>query len=279
MSTRTQGLVYCFFRLWLSDGDTNKAFRAIVRFPLSCIRHIIRFVIVEATILSFKPRPLLVVHPFDSTVSINSFPACRPLHLLLQIIPPTPDNIILIERLVLGTHLDMTTQTRIQLKLQRDSGSIFYQDKDDNLAFHIEAMRSTPPSPSADERTQSEQGGRAATPDHEEESAATTDLVKSFLRQHLLKNGERSRCLIPMMKRDGMEALLIATVVLHLRKDGQGEGEGGGVRDDGAAIRSLHKTLGSLVSMLQQRERVLKYLEENPDVVSGDDAKTESEEE
>lgn len=278
MSTRTQGLVYCFFRLWLSDGDTNKALQAIVRFPLSCIRHIIRFVIVEATILSFKPRPL--VHPFDSTVSVNSFPACRPLHLVLQIIPPTSDNIILIERLVLETHFGMTTQTRIQLKLQRDSGSIFYQDKDDNLAFHIEAMRSTPPSPSAaDERTQSEQSGRAATPDQEEESAATTDLVKSFLRQHLLKNGERSRCLIPMMKRDGMEALLIATVVLHLRKDGQGEGEGGGVRDDGAAIRSLHKTLGSLVSMLQQRERVLKYLEENPDVVSGDDAKTESEEE
>lgn len=276
MSTRTQGLVYCFFRLWLSDGDTNKALQAIVRFPLSCVRHIIRFVIVEATILSFKPRPL--VQPFDSTVSINSCPACRPLHLVLQIIPPTSDNIILIERLVLGTHLSMTTQTRIQLKLQRDSGSIFYQDKDDNLAFHIEAMRSTPPSPSADERSQSEQGGRASTPDHEE-SAATTDLVKSFLRQHLLKNGERSRCLIPMMKRDGMEALLIATVVLHLRKDGQGEGEGGGVRDDGAAIRSLHKTLGSLVSMLQQRERVLKYLEENPDVVSGDDAKTESEEE
>lgn len=173
----------------------------------------------------------------------------------------------------------MTTQTRIQLKLQRDSGSIFYQDKDDNLAFHIEAMRSTPPSPSADGKTQSEQGGRAATPEHEEESAATTDLVKSFLRQHLLKNGERSRCLIPMMKRDGMEALLIATVVLHLRKDGQGEDQNGGVRDDVAAIRSLHQTLGSLVSMLQQREKVLKYLEENPDVVSGDDAKTESEEE
>lgn len=179
---------------------------------------------------------------------------------------------------MLETSHKMTIQTRIQLKLQRDSGSIFYQDKDDNLAFHIEAMRSASPSPSADETTQSEQDGRASTPDQEEESAATTALVKSFLRQHLLKNGERSRCLIPLMKRDGIEALLIATVVLHLRKDGQGEDQDGAVRDDGAAIRSLHKTLGSLVSMLQQRERVLKYLEENPDVVSGDDAKTESEE-
>ncbi|KAG6365678.1 hypothetical protein INS49_007289 [Diaporthe citri] len=173
----------------------------------------------------------------------------------------------------------MTTQTRIQLKLQRDSGSIFYQDKDDNLAFHIEPLRSTSPSPSSDEKTQSEQDGRASTPDHEEESAATNDLVKSFLRQHLLKNGERSRCLIPLMKKDGMEALLIATVVLHLRKDGQGEGDDGGVRDDGAAIRALHKTLGSLVSVMQQRESVLKYLEENPPAVSGDDAEAEGEEE
>ncbi|KAK7698541.1 hypothetical protein SLS64_012409 [Diaporthe eres] len=171
----------------------------------------------------------------------------------------------------------MTTQTRIQLKLQRDSGSIFYQDTDDNLAFHIEALRSTSPSPSADEKTQPKQDQRASTPDHEEESAATTDLVKSFLRQHLLKNGERSRCLIPLMRKDGVEALLIATVVLHLRKDSQGEGEDGGVRDDGAAIRSLHKTLGSLVSVMQQRESVLKYLEENPPVASGDDAEAEGE--
>lgn len=180
---------------------------------------------------------------------------------------------------MLETSLKMTIQTRIQLKLQRDSGSIFYQDKDDNLAFHIEALRSASPSPPADKTTHCEQDGRSSTPEHEEESAATTDLVKSFLRQHLLKNGERSRCLIPLMKRDGMEALLIATVVLHLRKDGQGEDKDSGVRDDGAAIRSLHKTLGTLVSMLQQRERVLKYLEENPDIVSGDDVKTESEEE
>lgn len=173
----------------------------------------------------------------------------------------------------------MTTQTRIQLKLQRDSGSIFYQDKDDNLAFHIEALRSRSPSPSADETTQSEQHGRAPTPDCEEESAATTDLVKSFLRQHLLKNGEKSRCLIPLMRRDGIEALLIATVVLHLRKDGQGQGDDGGVRDDGAAIRSLHKTLGSLVSVMQQRESVLRYLEENPPVVSGDEAEAKDEQE
>lgn len=175
----------------------------------------------------------------------------------------------------------MTTQTRIQLKLQRDTGSIFYQDKDDNLAFHIEALRSTPASPSSDEtsKTQSDQDSRATTPDPEEESAATTAVVRSFLRQHLLKNGGESRCLIPLMRKDGIEALLIATIVLHLRKDGQGGDEGGeGVRDDGAAIRSLHKTLGSLVSVLQQRESVLKYLGDNPLEVPGDETGTEGEE-
>lgn len=187
----------------------------------------------------------------------------------------------------------MTTHTRIQLKLQRDSGSIFYQDKDDNLAFHIEALRSTSSSPSSDKKTPSDeasqsskavisesehQAGRIASPDHEE-SAATTDLVKSFLRQHLLRNGGQSRCLIPLMRKDGIEALLIATVVLHLQKDGHAEGEDGSVRDDGAAIRSLHKTLGSLVSVMQQRESVLRYLEENPPVVSGDDAEADDDEE
>lgn len=188
----------------------------------------------------------------------------------------------------------MTTQTRIQLKLQRDTGSIFYQDKDDNLAFHIEALRPTTPSSSAHNMStssaQTSQASTVATSDseHEAETAAssdhecdldaTTDLIKSFLRQHLLKNGERSRCLIPLMRKDGIEALLIATVALHLRKDGQGESENGGVRDDAAAIRSLHKTLGSLVSVLQQREKVLNYLEENPHVVPKSDAETGSEE-
>lgn len=187
----------------------------------------------------------------------------------------------------------MTTQTRIQLKLQRDTGSIFYQDKDDDLAFHIEALRPTSPSPSSDKRTPSDQTSQASTAntsnskhqmgkpapaDNEEESAATTDLVKSFLRQHLLKNGERSRCLIPLMKKDGMEALLIATVVLHLRRDGHGDSEDDEVRDDAAAVMSLHKTLGSLVSVLQQRERVLKYLQENPQAVSGGETESEGEE-
>lgn len=179
----------------------------------------------------------------------------------------------------------MTTQTRIQLKLQRDSGSIFYQDKDDNLAFHIEPLRSPCSSPSCDQEKPSDhdcrrsngslsdiqpKSTRNAPPDDEEESAATTDLIKSFLRQHLLKNGGESRCLIPLMRKDGIEALLIATMALHLRKDGQGESGGDGVRDDGAAIRSLHKTLGSLVSVLQQRESVLRHLEENPPIVGGE---------
>ena len=185
----------------------------------------------------------------------------------------------------------MTTQTRIQLKLQRDTGSIFYQDKDDNLAFHIEALGSKSTTQCSERRTPSgqaypasaaairnceQQVRRAASADNGE-SAATTDLIKSFFRQHLLKNGERSRCLIPLMKKDGMEALLIAAVVLHLRKDGQGDCEDGDVRRDAAAVRSLHRTLGSLVSVLQQRESVLRYLQENPHVVSGDETEVDEE--
>lgn len=168
----------------------------------------------------------------------------------------------------------MTVQTHIQLKLQRDTGSIFYQDKDDDLTFHIEALRSTSPTPSADNgesRDQAPMASRAASPDREEESAATTDLVKSFLRQHLIKNGARPRGLIPLMKRDGIQALLFATMVVHLHKDGHGEGEDD-VRDDAAAIRSLHKTLGSLVSVLQQREKVLGYLEGSSDALPRDEA-------
>lgn len=194
---------------------------------------------------------------------------------------------------IFKTYLTMTTQTRIQLRLQRDTGSIFYEDKDDKLAFHIEALRTTNPSPSTANMKSSSHSSQASTTvnsdsenevettassTHGKESEATTDLVKSFLRQHLLKNGERSRCLIPLMKRDDIEALLIATVVLHLRKDGQRESEEGSVRDDGAAIRSLHKTLGSLVSVLQQREKVLSYLEENPHVAPRAEAEAETEE-
>ncbi|KAL1880030.1 hypothetical protein Daus18300_001393 [Diaporthe australafricana] len=182
----------------------------------------------------------------------------------------------------------MTTRTRIQLELQQDTGSIFYQDKDDhNLAFHIEAYRGKTLIPSSDAAASfnntsnptSKDGdhsvpGRSAPDDDDDDDdegpAATTDLIKSFLRQHLLNNGEASRSLIPLMKKDGIQALLVAMVGLHLRKDGQGEGENG-VRDVGTAIMSLHKTLGSLISVLQQRERVLKYLEENPQVVLGDD--------
>jgi hypothetical protein len=234
-------------------------------------------------------------------------------------------------------------QTRIQLKLQRDTGSIFYQDRDDNVTFHIEPLRTTdttttktsittttrqscatitadnnkmkPTSSSlfphylssqasstsatnssslsdSENDLQPETRATSVNGDGEhhdqhhtglseeelaEELEATNDLVRSFLRQHLLKNGERSRGMIPLMRKDGVEALLIATVVLHLRRDGRREigaggdageasGQGYVVRDDGAAVRSLHQTLGSLVAVLQQREKVLSYLEGNPHV-------------
>ncbi|KAG8157023.1 hypothetical protein KVR01_013013 [Diaporthe batatas] len=190
----------------------------------------------------------------------------------------------------------MTTQASIQLNLQLDSGSIFYQDKHDNITFHIEALRSTTttttttPSSSkmpTSSTSSSSSSGQASTPmtsdsehehrpaptrrgpgadhDDEEEADAETDVIKSFLRQHLLRNGEASRALVPLMRRDGIEAMLVATVALHLRRDGRAQGGG---RDDGAAVRSLYRTLGVLVSLLQQRGKVLEYLEGNPHVGS-----------
>ncbi|ROV89300.1 hypothetical protein VSDG_09090 [Cytospora chrysosperma] len=171
----------------------------------------------------------------------------------------------------------MTTQTRIMLKLQPDSGSIFYQDKEDGVVFHIEATdgRSPPPSrsssPNGDSisvHTSSTSGGgedqtRAGGGGGQEPAATTTaqaDLVKSFLRQHLIKNGADSRRLVPMMHEDGIEAMLVAMVGLHLRRDG---GRGGGSGAAGEAVRALHRTLGTLVSMLQQREKALRFVEEN----------------
>ncbi|KUI60377.1 hypothetical protein VP1G_07584 [Cytospora mali] len=183
----------------------------------------------------------------------------------------------------------MTTQTHIQLKLQPDSGSIFYQDSEDGVVFHIEAMAAFSPPPSHSQssndsidawmsrryspppyyHTFNTTNGTAAAGGEEEEPArkAQTDLIKSFLRQHLVKNGEDSRCLIPMMHKDSIEALLIAMVGLHLRKDGGGlahrRGSGGVMCGAGAAVGTLHKTLGTLVSMLQQREKALRYVEAN----------------
>jgi hypothetical protein len=159
------------------------------------------------------------------------------------------------------------------LKLQPDSGSIFYQDREDEVVFHIEATGgcSSPPSHSSSSNgdsisvhTFSTSGGEDQTPaGFGEEPAATTtaqaDLIKSFLRQHLIKNGVDSRRLVPMMHEDGIEAMLVAMVGLHLRRDGGNDGGSGA----GEAVRALHRTLGTLVSMLQQREKALRFVEEN----------------
>lgn len=177
----------------------------------------------------------------------------------------------------------MTTQTRIQLKLQPDSGSICYQDSDDGVVFHIEATddsafstspTSSPNADGCDVRTSNGavRGARDCGNSGEESASAQTDLIKSFIRQHLVKNGEDSRRLVPMMRRDGIEAMLVAMVGLHLRKDA---GQSGG-SDSGSAVKTLHKTLGTLVSLLQQREKALRFVEENMKV--GTDADGNGEE-
>lgn len=123
----------------------------------------------------------------------------------------------------------MTKATRVQLKLQ-DSGSILYKDSEDDIIFHIEAG------------------------DGDGEEAATTEVIKSFLRQHLLKNGASSHDVTPLMNTNRtIGPLLQAVVGLHCEQQ-----EGGGA----AAVSGIYKTLGVLVSLLQQREKALKVAAE-----------------
>lgn len=176
----------------------------------------------------------------------------------------------------------MTTQTRIQLKLQPDSGSIFYQDSDDGVVFYIEVANgnfptSPPSSPDADgcdvgTSNRAGRGARGCGNSGEESISAQTDLIKSFLRRHLVKNGEDSLRLVPMMRKGSIEAMLVAVVGLHLRKDaGQSGGSGAG-----SAARTLPKTLGTLSSLLQQREKAPRFVEENMKV--GNDGDGDGEE-
>lgn len=121
----------------------------------------------------------------------------------------------------------MTKLTRVQLKL-RDSGSILYKDSEDDVIFHIEAGT-----------------------DQDEES--TKQLIKSFLRQHLLKNGEPCHDITPLMKTESIGPLLIAVVRLQIRDYAS---------ESTTAVSAMYKTLGGLVSLLQQREKALKVAAE-----------------
>lgn len=137
----------------------------------------------------------------------------------------------------------MTSLTRVQIKLQ-DSGSIIYKDLEDDVIFHIEPMR--------DSDSKDPTGGY-------EDETATADLIKSFLRQHLLKNGESSYDITPLMRQENIEPLLNALIRLHLRKDGQTD-NCGGCDGGGAAVVGIYKALGVLVSLLQQRNNALKVV-------------------
>lgn len=124
----------------------------------------------------------------------------------------------------------MTKATRVQLKLQ-DSGSILYKDSEDDIIFYIEA-------------------GDGSDGDGAE--AATTEVIKSFLRQHLLKNGASSHDVTPLMKTNRtIGPLLKAVVGLHCEEQQQ-QGRGA------ATVSGIYKTLGVLVLLLQQREKALK---------------------
>lgn len=93
-----------------------------------------------------------------------------------------------------------------------------------------------------------------------EDGGATTELIKSFLRQHLLRNGESSSKIQPLMRAESVSPLINAVAELHLRKDaGPGKLAAGenGCDNVEVGIKSIYKTFGTMVSMLQQREKAL----------------------
>lgn len=118
----------------------------------------------------------------------------------------------------------MASQTRVRMVLQHDSGSLIYCDGD--IAFHIEYPANSLPSQQDRERE-------------------TSELSKSFLRQHLIKNGRPSSSILPLFRSESMSLLLKETVDVHVEKASNVE----------EAIISLYKTLGTLLSTLQQREK------------------------
>lgn len=135
----------------------------------------------------------------------------------------------------------MTTSTRVQIRLQEDSGSILYTDSEDGVIFHIEPIADSPTSSG-------------------EDGAATTELLKSFLRQHLIRNGEPSNKIQPLMRAESVSPLVNAVTELHLRKDAGASvsvfgTDGSG--DVGKAVKLIYKIFGTMVSMLQQREKAL----------------------
>lgn len=140
----------------------------------------------------------------------------------------------------------MTTLTRVQINLQQDSGSLLYTDAEDGVIFHIEPMGN------------SDMADMTPSSELHEDAAATMDLVKSFLRQHLLKNGESSNTIQPMMRVASIDRLLNAVTELHLRKDA--DHQANGCDDIEAAMQAIYKTLGTTISMLQQRKKALSVV-------------------
>lgn len=127
----------------------------------------------------------------------------------------------------------MTTHTSAQMRLQHDSGSILYTDADDGIVFYIESHGSTANEPA-------------------EENDEVMELSKHFLRQHLVKNGERSEEVTKLLRHNSIGPLLKTTADLHLRRDH-------GVED---SLFTLHRCLGVLVSTLQRRKHALLAVEE-----------------
>lgn len=119
------------------------------------------------------------------------------------------------------------------MRLQHDSGSILYTDADDGVVFYIESH-----------------GATANDPVEEEDEVL--ELSKHFLRQHLIKNGEKSTEVTKLLRGDSIGPLLEATADLHLRKDSGAE----------ESLTALHKCLGVLVSTLQRRKHALVAVEE-----------------
>lgn len=144
----------------------------------------------------------------------------------------------------------MTTSTRVRISLQQDSGSIIYQDSEDGVIFHIEAMQA----PSVPE---SQEGYTGTESSEQLESTATTDLLKSFWRQHLLKNGQNSHSVTPLMRQKTIAPLVNAAMELELQSQMDTAASEGEHDHVAAAMSAMYKTIGLTVSMLQQRSKAL----------------------
>jgi len=162
----------------------------------------------------------------------------------------------------------MVQDTKLALSLHFDTETILFKDASTGDSIFIDG--SGIPSPGE------------APPDHE---TTKLDLCQHFLLHHLDRNGIDCRPLSKLLGGNNLKTLLPLVVDLHM---GQGnavrenrDGEGGDKKEDvEAGIRGVHRLLGQMISMMEQRELARDKLIEarQEDEREGNEVKFENEE-